>query len=222
MLKQKSSEYRGYRTAGIRLSEEMVPMLGKLYADRTRILQPAVHAFDKAHTVMLAEGGLLEARYAAPILRGLRKLEGEGVVEARSKAGGGLHSGEQYLIRLLGEDVAGRFHVARSSGDLSSVGFNWVEREKLLAVMRATNRLRGVLIDLARQNTGTILPGYTFGQQAQPMTLAHLWLSWVATLGRDFDRVSGAYRRVNVSPAGSAIMVGSDFPVNRARTAELL
>ena len=27
MLKQKSSEYRGYRTAGIRLSEEQLPQL---------------------------------------------------------------------------------------------------------------------------------------------------------------------------------------------------
>src|SRR6185437_8989991 len=61
-----------------------------------------------------------------------------------------------------------------------------------------------------------------FGQHAQPMTLAHLWLSWAATLERDFDRLHGAFRRINLSPAGAAIMVGSEFPVNRARTAELL
>ncbi len=54
------------------------------------------------------------------------------------------------------------------------------------------------------------------------MTLAHLWLSWAANLARDFERLHGAYRRVNTSPAGAAIMVGSNFPVNRARTAELL
>src|SRR5947208_1092050 len=75
---------------------------------------------------------------------------------------------------------------------------------------------------LARQHTDTILPGYSFGQHAQPMTLAHLWLSWAANLARDFDRLHGVYRRVNVSPAGAAIMVGSDFPLNRRRTAELL
>jgi argininosuccinate lyase len=88
--------------------------------------------------------------------------------------------------------------------------------------MRAVNRLRRVLIELARQHTDTILPGYSFGQHAHPMTLAHFWLSWVATLARDFDRLHGAYRRVNVSPAGAAIMVGSNFTVNRERTAELL
>ena len=222
MLKQKSEEYRGYRTAGIRLNEEMLPHLGKLYASRTKAMQPAVHAFDLAHTVMLVEQGILPRPTGAAILKSFRGLEKKGVVETRSQVGGGLHSGEQYVIRDLGEEIGGRFHVARSSGDLSSVGINWLQREKLLNVMAAINRLRRVLIDLAKQNTDAILPGYSFGQHAQPMTLAHLYLSWVTTLARDFDRHHGAYQRVNTSPAGAAIMVGSDFDINRKRTAELL
>lgn len=222
MLKQKSSEYRGYRTAGIRMREEMLPQLGQLYGSRMPALIPALHAFDKAHAVMLVEEGLLTPKVGAAILRALRKMEAEGVVETRTRVGGGLHSGEQYLIRLLGEDIGGRLHVARSSGDLSSVGMNVTQRQKLLELMRAVNRLRRVLIDLARDHTATILPGYSFGQQAQPMTLAHLWLSWAATLARDFERLHGAFTRINHSAAGAAIMVGSEFPINRDRTAELL
>jgi argininosuccinate lyase len=222
MLKQKSSEYRGYRNAGIRLREEMLPQLRQLYGAHTREMLPAVHDFDKAHTVMLVEEGLLDPAAGAAVLRGLRKMEAEGVVKVRSEVGGGLHSGEHYLIRLLGEEIGGQFHLARSSGDLSSVAINALQRARLLNAMRAVNRLRRVLVDLARSHTDTILPGYSFGQHAQPMTLAHLWLSWAATLARDFERLHGAYRRVNVSPAGAAIMVGSNFPVNRERTAELL
>jgi argininosuccinate lyase len=222
MLKQPSSEYRGFRTAGIRLSEEMLPLLGKLYQGRTQPMQHAMHAFDKAHCVMLVEQGLLAREAGAKILRALRDMEKDGVSETRAKVGGGLHSGEQYLIRKLGEDVGGRLHLARSSGDLSSVGINVLEREKLLPLLRAVNRLRRVLLALARQHTETIIPGYSFGQHAQPMTLAHLWLSWVTTLARDFDRLHGAYRRINTSPAGAVIMVGSDFAIDRARTAELL
>ena len=222
MLKQKSSEYRGFRNPGIRMKEEMNPQLAKLYGSRVPVLLPAIHAFDKAHIVMLVERKLLRQETGAALLQGLRKLEGEGVVEARMRAGGGLHSGEQYLIRLLGEEVGGRMHLARSSGDLSSVSMNITQRQKLLEVMRAVNRLRRVLIGLAREHTGTIVPGYSFGQQAQPMTLAHLWLSWTATLARDFERLHGAYGRVNVSPAGAAIMVGSEFQIDRRRTAELL
>ena len=222
MLKQPSGEYRGFRTRGIRLSEDMLPELGRLSAGRTRPMLRTLHAFDKAHAVMLCEEGLLARPHAAAILRALREMEKEGVEDARLRVGGGLHSGEQYLIRALGEEVGGRLHLARSSGDLSSVGINVMQRESLLSVMEAVNRLRPVLVRLARAHTDTILPGYSFGQHAQPMTLAHLWLSWAATLARDFDRLRGAFRRINVSPAGAVIMVGSNFAINRRRTAELL
>jgi len=222
MLKQKSSEYRGFRNSGIRLKEEMAPHLAKLYGSRIPTLIPAIHAFDKAHIVMLVETGLLKTAAGAALLKGLRKMETEDVVDVRTRVGGGLHSGEQYLIRLLGEEVGGRMHLARSSGDLSSVSMNITQRQKLLEIMRAVNQLRRTLINLARDHTATILPGYSFGQQAQPMTLAHLWLSWTATLARDFERLHGAYGRVNRSAAGAAIMVGSEFPIDRRRTAELL
>jgi argininosuccinate lyase len=222
MLKQPSPEYRGFRRAGIRLGEEMLPELGRLYAGRTRPMLRVMHAFDKAHAVMLVEEGFLRREHGAAILKALRDMEKDGVEEVRARVGGGLHSGEQFLIRALGEEIGGRLHLARSSGDLSSVGINTLQRDALLEVMDAVNRLRRVLLDLAREHTDTILPGYSFGQHAQPLTLAHLLLSWAANLARDFDRLHGAYRRVNVSAAGAAIMVGSDFAVNRTRTAELL
>src|SRR5687767_13153957 len=116
MLKQPSPQYRGFRTAGIRLSEEMLPLLGQLYHGRTQPMLGAMHAFDKAHCVMLVEQGLLARDAGAAILSALRAMEKDGVVETRARVGGGLHSGEQYLIRTLGEDVGGRLHLARSSG----------------------------------------------------------------------------------------------------------
>ena len=222
MLKQTSSEYRGFRTPGIRLKEEMLPHLQHLAAGRSRRYLHVLHAFDKAQAVMLVEEGLMRPEHGRAILASLRQMEKDGAVETRTREGGGLHSGEQYLIRRLGEDVGGRLHLGRSSGDLSSVGMNTVQREGVLRIMEGVNRLRRLLLDLARQHTDTILPGYSFGQHAQPMTLAHLFLSWAANLARDFDRHAGVYRRVNTSPAGAAIMVGSDFGLNRRRTAELL
>src|SRR5574342_1033757 len=222
MLKQPSPEYRGFRAGGIRLREEMLPQLGKLAVGRSRLMFHALHAFDKAQAVMLVEARLLTREHGRAILEALRRMEKDGIEESRAKSGGGLHSGEQYLIRALGEEIGGRLHLGRSSGDLSSVGINVLQREKLLTLMEGVNRLRRLLLDLARRHTDTILPGYSFGQHAQPMTLAHLFLSWTANLARDFDRHHGVYRRVNTSPAGSAIMVGSDFGLNRERTAELL
>ncbi|MBI4635894.1 MAG: hypothetical protein HY727_06040, partial [Candidatus Rokubacteria bacterium] len=110
MLRQPSSDYRGFRTAGIRLREEMLPQLARLSAGRTQPMLLTLHAFDKAHAVMLVEEGLLPPAAGAAILRGLRQMEKEGVVEVRTRVGGGLHSGEQYMIRTLGEEIGGRLH----------------------------------------------------------------------------------------------------------------
>lgn len=108
----------------------------------------ALHAFDKAHAVMLVEEGLLSREAGAATLCALREMEAQGTVDVRTEVGGGLHSGERYVIRKLGEQIGGRLHLARSSGDLSSVGVNILDREKLLLILRNVNRLRRVLIDL--------------------------------------------------------------------------
>jgi len=198
----------------------MLPQLQKLAAGRSRPMLEALHAFDKAHAVMLVEEGLVAHDAGAAMLTALRRMETEGVEAARTRTGGGLHSGEQYLIRALGEEVGGRLHLGRSSGDLSSVGINVVQRERVLRILDAVNRLRRVLLDLARRHTDVILPGYSFGQHAQPMTLAHLWLSWAANLARDFDRLLGVYRRVNQSPAGAVIRsIARERPTSWASTA---
>ena len=68
MLKQTSSEYRGFRTPGIRLKEEMLPHLQHLAAGRSRRYLHALHAFDKAQAVMLVEEGLLRPEHGRAIL----------------------------------------------------------------------------------------------------------------------------------------------------------
>lgn len=222
MRQQPSSEYRGYRTAGIRLSEELKPELASRGAQRIVPLLPAVHMFDKAHVVMLAEQGLLRKPQAAAMLAALRDMEREGVEKVRVEVGGGLHSGEQYLIRRLGEEVGGRMHLGRSSGDVSSVAINIRQREGLLDLAEAVNGLRGRLLDLADRHAEVVLPGYTFLQHAQPLTFGHMMAAWAAALARDAARLLGTYGRVNVSPAGAVIMGGTDFPIDRHRTAFLL
>ena len=148
MLKQPSPEYRGFRAPGIRLREEMLPQLARLTAGRSRLMLHALHAFDKAQAVMLVEEGLLAREHGQAILKALRQMERDGVEEVRTRTGGGLHSGEQYLIRALGEEIGGRLHLGRSSGDLSAVGINTLQRERVLRILEGVNKLRRVLIGL--------------------------------------------------------------------------
>ncbi|MDB4444633.1 argininosuccinate lyase [bacterium] len=222
MGNKKSKEYKGFGEAGIRLTEEALPDVVTHSSEHELPQLYACHMFDKAHLVMLAEENIIPRSDAALMLSGLREMEAEGVEKVRLETGGGIHSGEKYLINKLGEEIGGRIHIGRSSGDLDRVGDRIKQRDSLLGIIDAINAFREILLTTAADHVDTVMPGYTHGQHAQPLTFAHQLLAWASTLSRDFGRLYSALQRLNVSPAGAAIMTGSNFPINRHRTAELL
>ena len=222
MRRQVHTEYSEFRTPGIRLME---PLLSSITGHSSEAELPvlyAYHMFDKAHLTMLAEENLIPRQDAVAMLRALRRMEADGVETVRMEVGGGMHSAEQYLIQRLGEDVGGRIHLGRSSGDLGVVARRIHQRNRLIELMSEINGLRGAVLQVAEENLNAVMPGYTHSQHAQPVTLGHQLLAWASILERDFERADTAYKRVNQSPAGAAIMTGSNFPLNRHRTSDLL
>ena len=222
MRKQSSETYRGYRTAGIRLTEELVPHASSLRSGMREDVFYAVHAFDKAHLVMMAEEGLIPRADAVSMLRALREMEAQKVPQVREQVGGGQHSGEQFLIRRLGEEVGGRLHLGRSSGDLGVVTNRLRQRDRLLEVLESVNALREVVLRRANEHLETVMPSYAHGRQAQIVTFAFVMLEWASVLERDVFRLRRAFERTNVSAAGTTVGTGTNFPLNRYRTMELL
>ena len=222
-----------YRSANIRLTDGVRPELAEVclpgpdesvlgqYA-RMRPQLDAFHAFDKAHLVMLLEEGLLPAGDAGAMLKVLRSLEASGAVAARAATAEHMHSGEAILTDALGAEVAGKLHLGRSSGDLLTVSFRFTLRARLLRMADELNALRRVILALAREHLDTVMPGTTHLQHAQPGTFAHYLLAYASAFDRDAERVQQYFARLNLSPAGAAILNGSEFPLNRARVASLL
>lgn len=217
-----SRPYAGYRAPGIRLTEEEIPLVDPPVRGNFLEIAGAIHWFDKAHLVMLVEEGLIDPEAGAAMLRALRELEPDNVTSARLDAGGAAHSGENYLIGRLGADVGGRLHLGRSSGDLAEIGLRVTMRRHLLEIAGRLCALRRAIADRVPAYTTTVMPGYTHGQQAQPTTYGHWLAMWAHVFARDTSRVFELYRRVDLSPAGAAIMTGSDVPLNRARVSELM
>jgi len=214
-----------YRKAGARLKEdaEEVQYRTKLGDQAQQMREFEIyHRFDKAHLVMLAEQKFLKRGDAAAMLQALRNMENAGLGGVRAQTRAGEHSGEAWLITELGEDVGGRIHAGRSSGDFMAVTSRIFIREFILRLMTASIELRKCLVELAAHNLETIMPASTWSQHAQPTSLAHYVMSWEMPLENDFARLRQLYERVNLSPAGAAIMTGSRYPINRERTAELL
>jgi argininosuccinate lyase len=215
MLKRPAEEYDGYRDAGIRLSEPLLPSLEKHGAGDVPAVRDGIRAFDKAHLVMLVEEGLVDRPAGNQMLAALRHLE-------HHDAEGGKHAGERQMIRQFGQDVGGQLHLGRSSGDLGAVSRRLAIRSTAIAQMEALLKIRRASLDVGRKHVDTVMPGSTHLQHGQPTTFGHWSTMWNQVFGRDFDRSLSLVHRVNGSPAGAAIMTGSDFPLDRERTARLL
>ncbi|MFI4996032.1 MAG: argininosuccinate lyase [Hyphomicrobiales bacterium] len=214
--------YQGFRGAGIRLTEEP---LEHLEFHKSSLLGESVHgihAFDKAHALMLTERGIIPRQTGRAILSAFRQMEQEGVAKARAEADGGMHSGEHYLIKHLGDEIGGRLHLGRSSGDLIEVARRHTFRAHVHRLLAALAGVRRALLDLASLHLHAVMPGYTHGQHAQPTTFAHWATMFEEVFTRDAARLLSFHERLNRSPAGAAILTGSDFPLDRQRVSDLL
>jgi argininosuccinate lyase len=113
-------------------------------------------------------------------------------------------------------------HSGRSRQDIGATRNRLVQREQLLATFASLNNARAALLDMAAKNLNAVVPAYTVGVQAQPISFGHYILAYVEALERNAERLRRAYANVNKSPLGSAALGTSSFPVNRTRLAELL
>jgi argininosuccinate lyase len=176
---------------------------------------------DRAHVVMLTEEGIITAETSSLILSAISVIQKDGISALPPEED--IHAAiESKLIEMVGEDTGGRMHTGRSRNDEVATCIRMRLRDELLKMMRELISLRQVLITHAKEHIETLTPGFTHTQHAQPTTLAHHLLAHAGALARDFDRLGGAYTRVNQSPLGAAAFAGTGFPVNRMRTCELL
>ena len=72
-----------------------------------------------------------------------------------------------------------------------------------------------VFKDLAKENTDTIMPGYTHLQKAQPITFAHHAMAYYEMFKRDYLRLCDCRERTNVMPLGSGALAGTTYPLDR-------
>ena len=82
--------------------------------------------------------------------------------------------------------------------------------------------LLAVILKIMKENTQTIMPGFTHLQKAQPITLAHHMGAYFEMFKRDRQRLCDIYKRMNYCPLGSGALAGTTYPLDRDYTASLL
>ena len=79
-----------------------------------------------------------------------------------------------------------------------------------------------MLLNISKDHTDTIMPGYTHLQRAQSVTFAHHLGAYVEMFKRDIERLDDTYKRVNVLPLGACALAGTPHPIDREVAAKYL
>jgi argininosuccinate lyase len=175
----------------------------------------------RAHVAMLAAQGIVPADDADSICEGLERIADEyasdGVPEEAALEDIHMHV-EQRLGELIGP-AAGRLHTARSRNDQVATDFRLWVREAIDQALAGVEALQRALVGRAGQHAGTVMPGFTHLQVAQPVTLGHHLMAYYEMLRRDRSRFADARKRMNECPLGAAALAGTGFDIDREATA---
>ncbi|MEZ5960423.1 MAG: argininosuccinate lyase [Hyphomonadaceae bacterium] len=179
----------------------------------------------KAHAAMLAAQGIITAEDNAAIQAGLDQIAAE-IVQGTFVFSAELEdihlNIEARLTERIGE-AGKRLHTGRSRNDQVATDFKlWTMRASREAA-DGLRVLQKALMKQAEAHAEWIMPGFTHLQTAQPITLGHHLLAYVAMLERDRVRIiSGALEAAWECPLGSAALAGTGYKIDRESTAQAL
>ncbi|MGI6656158.1 MAG: argininosuccinate lyase [Desulfobulbus sp.] len=178
----------------------------------------------KAHARMLARQGLITDDECAAIVDGLDAIEAEidrGEFVFRPELEDVHMNIEKALTDRIGPAGA-KLHTARSRNDQVNLDFRLYLRDETDALDRLLQEAQRAFARQARTHLGTVMPGYTHLQRAQPVLLSHHLLAYVEMLQRDRNRLADCRRRIDVMPLGAAALAGTGLPVDRQSVADEL
>ena len=177
-----------------------------------------------AHATMLAEQGIISNEDRDAIERGLLQIADE--VEAGTFVWDindeDVHMAvERTLTERIGTAGA-RLHTGRSRNDQVATDIRLLAKDLCDELLESNHELRRVLADVAEQNLDVVMPGYTHLQHAQPVLFSHHMLAYFWMFTRDRTRLLAARDAADANPLGAAALAGTTYPLDRARTTELL
>ena len=177
-----------------------------------------------AHAAMLAHVGIISAEDEAAIRGGLGKIA------ARIEAGDfpfddaleDIHMNiEARLTETIGE-AGKRLHTGRSRNDQVALDVRLWVRDAIDGLSGQITDVMRALVARAEEHAGSVMPGFTHLQPAQPVTFGHHMLAYVEMLSRDLSRLADCRARLNESPLGAAALAGTGFAIDRHMTAKAL
>ena len=189
---------------------------GKSLAVDRRLLEDDI-AGSQAWAEALGRASVLSATDVAAIVKGLAEI-GETVKRQpsliESAADEDVHSFvERELVARIG-DAGKRLHTGRSRNEQVSVDFRLYLRRRIPEVQRALGTLIGALAHQAEVSGDAVMPSYTHLRRAQPVLVAHVWLSHATAFRRDVERLAVAFQEADELPLGSGAIAGTAYDID--------
>ena len=166
---------------------------------------------------MLRKMGIVSGEELSAIEEGLRQVRREieaGILPLRPELEDIHTHVEQRLTELAGEGGR-KLHTARSRNDQVAVDTHLFVRRACGEIAGEILLLCEALLERASQQTGTVLPGYTHLQVAQPIRLSHHLMAHFWSFSRDLERFARAGRNAERLPLGSGAMAGVNYENDR-------
>ena len=113
-------------------------------------------------------------------------------------------------------------HFSRPRREAINVAFYIKLKDVLVSFMEESVSFSKTLINLAKQESSTIMPDFTYLQHAQPTTFGHYILTFLPPIMRDLDRMEQLYKDLNKSVAGSGAVNGCSIDIDRDYLSKLL
>ena len=179
-----------------------------------------MNKINKASIVMLVEEKILPLETGRTIARGIVHT-----LDESAKPGGKRPSDVMQIERIITDNIGpdgSLIHAGRSRQDMYATFRAARLRNQVLDFSDALASLRERMLVTAARHVNTIVPAYTNGVQAQPVSYAHYLLAFEGSFARDAQRIRELHARLNRSAMGTAVLANSGWPLNRRRMAELL
>ena len=177
-----------------------------------------------AHAAMLGKTGIISEADAEAITEGLKGILHDldsGALAFDPNAEDIHMFVEAELTARIG-DPGKRLHTARSRNDQVAVDLRLYLREEIDGIIGLLKTLGQTVVEVAREHTSAVMPGYTHLQRAQPVTFAHHLAAYGWMFARDIGRLEDVKKRMNYSPLGCGALAGTTYPIDRQMTAEAL
>ena len=126
---------------------------------------------------------------------------------------------EAALINKVG-DLGKKLHTGRSRNDQVATDFRLWCKQTASTIADALIATKQSLLALAEREFGTVLPGYTHLQRAQPVLFSHWCMAYVEMLERDASRLQDAVKRMDQCPLGSGALAGTAYAIDRELLAQ--